>query len=81
MLEAFQEHLENICRNVPDVRKNWRFSSWWMSDGMQRLDTGSVMLLISWAALQKRIAESYARVRRMWRSRKVEIHAVNTLRQ
>ena len=29
-------------------------------------------------ALQKRIAESYARVRRMWRFRKME-YAVNTL--
>ena len=65
-LEAFLEHLEH-CRNCQE-----ELEIYFMVDvGLKQLDTGS-------GALQKRIAESYARVRRMWRFRKME-YAVNTL--
>ena len=63
-LEAFLEHLEH-CRNCQE------------DVGLKQLDTGSGTFDIM-GALQKRIAESYARVRRMWRFRKME-YAVNTL--
>ena len=71
-LEAFLEHLEH-CRNCQE-----ELEIYFMVDvGLKQLDTGSGTFDIM-GALQKRIAESYARVRRMWRFRKME-YAVNTL--
>ena len=68
-LEAFLEHLEH-CRNCQE-----ELEIYFMVDvGLKQLDTGSGTFDIM-GALQKRIAESYARV---WRFRKME-YAVNTL--
>ena len=65
-LEAFLEHLEH-CRNCQE-----ELEIYFMVDvGLKQLDTGSGTFDIM-GALQKRIAESYARVRRMWRFRKME---------
>ena len=64
-LEAFLEHLEH-CRNCQEELEIYFM-----------VDVGSGTFDIM-GALQKRIAESYARVRRMWRFRKME-YAVNTL--
>ena len=64
-LEAFLEHLEH-CRNCQE-----ELEIYFMVDvGLKQLDTGSGTFDIM-GALQKRIAESYARVRRMWRFRKI----------
>ena len=61
------------CRNCQE-----ELEIYFMVDvGLKQLDTGSGTFDIM-GALQKRIAESYARVRRMWRFRKME-YAVNTL--
>ena len=58
-LEAFLEHLEH-CRNCQE-----ELEIYFMVDvGLKQLDTGSGTFDIM-GALQKRIAESYARVRRM----------------
>ena len=71
-LEAFLEHLEH-CRNCQE-----ELEIYFMVDvGLKQLDTGSGTFDIM-GARQKRIAESYAGVRRMWRFRKME-YAVNTL--
>ena len=85
-LIALRELLKYTMQDQYDYIGWWLYEApdagytvWWDDeDGKEiRVDTGSGTFDIM-GALQKRIAESYARVRRMWRFRKME-YAVNTL--
>lgn len=68
-LEAFLKHLEH-CRNCQE-----ELEIYFMVDvGLKQLDSGSGTFDIM-GTLQRRIAESYMRVRRMWRLRKMEYAA------
>ncbi len=65
-LEAFLKHLEH-CRSCQE-----ELEIYFMVDvGLKQLDKGSGTFDIM-GTLQRRIAESYMRVRRMWRMRKME---------
>ncbi len=71
-LEAFLAHLEN-CRNCQE-----ELEIYFMVDvGLKQLDSGSGTFDII-GTLQKRIEESYAKVRRMWAFRTIR-YAVATL--
>ncbi len=71
-LEAFLKHLEH-CRNCQE-----ELEIYFMVDvGLKQLDKGSGTFDIM-GTLKRRIAESYTRVRRMWRLRKME-YAVTAL--
>ncbi len=71
-LEAFLTHLER-CRSCQE-----ELEIYFMVDvGLKQLDSGAGTFDIM-GALQHRIAESYARVRRMWAVRRL-LYAVNTL--
>lgn len=71
-IEAFLEHLEN-CRNCQE-----ELEIYFMVDvGLKQLDKGSGTFDII-GDLQKKIEDSYGRVRRMWAFRILR-YSVNTL--
>ncbi len=70
--EAFLEHIES-CKNCQE-----ELEIYFMVDvGLKQLDKGSGTFDIA-GALERKIEDSYARVRRMWAFRTLR-YAVNTL--